>query len=153
MKAKYVHTNIIAKDWRAVSRFYQNVFGMIPVPPPRDLSGEWLDRLTGIKNARLEGEHLALPGYEENPPTLEIYSYNFAGKAAPKEINTFGIAHLAFAVDDVEQALQKVLKEGGGQVGEVVRADYPDNITATFVYARDIEGNIIELQNYSASRR
>jgi hypothetical protein len=40
IKAKYVHTNLIAEDWRALAGFYQEVFGCIPVPPERDFQGD-----------------------------------------------------------------------------------------------------------------
>ena len=55
---------------------------------------------------------------------------------------------MAFEVDDVALVLQKILEEGGGQVGELIKTKYPNNVTATFVYAKDIEGNIIELQSW-----
>ena len=42
IKAKYVHTNIVAEDWRALAGFYQRLFGCVPVPPERDYSGEAL---------------------------------------------------------------------------------------------------------------
>lgn len=63
-------------------------------------------------------------------------------------INQFGIAHLAFEVDDVEETLKSIHKEGGGQIGEVVKAEYDDGRKAVFVYATDCEGNIIELQSW-----
>lgn len=146
---RYVHTNLIAKDWKKLSLFYQRVFGCRPVPPERNLSGEWLDRLTGLPNAHVTGEHLALPGYEENLPTLEIFSYDAMNSDNPKMINGIGLGHLAFEVEDVEAVLEKILQEGGGQVGELVKTKYPNHVTATFVYAKDIEGNIIELQSWS----
>jgi catechol 2,3-dioxygenase-like lactoylglutathione lyase family enzyme len=148
MGIKYVHTNIIAKDWRKLSLFYQRVFGCKPVPPERDLSGQWLDSLTGIDGAHITGEHLALPGYDGQTPTLEIFSYDDMDGNNPKQLNDIGLAHLAFEVDDVPAALQTLLDEGGTQLGEIVTAKYPNNVTATFVYARDIEGNIIELQSW-----
>jgi len=37
--AKYGHTNLIAKDWRALARFYEEQFGCTPVPPERDFKG------------------------------------------------------------------------------------------------------------------
>ena len=37
--AKYGHTNLIAKDWRSLARFYQEQFGCIPVPPERRFKG------------------------------------------------------------------------------------------------------------------
>lgn len=148
MKIRYVHTNIIAKDWKKVSLFYQRVFGCRPVPPQRDLSGEWLDGLTGLQNAHIMGEHLALPGYSEHLPTLEIFSYDSMDENQTKAINSIGLAHLAFEVDDVAAVLEKVKQEGGGQVGEIVKTQYPNHVTATFVYAKDIEENIIELQSW-----
>lgn len=58
------------------------------------------------------------------------------------------MAHIAFEVDDVTKVLQKIKDAGGDQLGEIVNADYPDRVVATFVYAKDIEGNIIELQSW-----
>jgi len=40
IKAKYVHTNLIAQDWKKLVRFYGDVFGYIPKGPERDLSSE-----------------------------------------------------------------------------------------------------------------
>ncbi|MDR3598545.1 VOC family protein [Clostridium sp.] len=148
MKIRYVHTNIIAKDWKRLSLFYQRVFGCKPVSPQRDLQGDWLDKLTGIQNAHITGEHLVLPGYEVSLPTLEIFSYDGMDSSNPKILNSIGLAHLAFEVDDVSAILQKIKQEGGGQVGELIKTQYPNNITATFVYAKDLEGNIIELQSW-----
>ncbi len=146
---RYVHTNLIAKDWKKLSIFYQRVFQCRPAPPPRDLRGDWLNELTGLKDAHIMGEHLALPGYDGNHPTLEIFSYDEMADAGMKQIHQPGFAHLAFEVEDVETVLRQVLNEGGGQLGELVQAEYPNHVVATFVYARDPEGNILELQSWS----
>lgn len=148
MHIRYVHTNLIAKDWKKLSLFYQHVFGCRPVPPERDLKGQWLDDLTGLKAAHITGEHLLLPGYEDGLPTLEIFSYDQMDEKNPKTVNGSGLAHLAFEVDDLKAVLQKVLEEGGSRLGETVSAQYPNHVTASFAYVRDIEGNIIELQNW-----
>ncbi|MCL1928855.1 MAG: VOC family protein [Treponema sp.] len=144
---KYVHTNIIARDWKKLSKFYQDVFQCVPIPPERDLRGEWVDALTGIKNAHIQGEHLLLPGHGEKGPTLEIFSYNDLSENE-KCINTPGFAHIAFLTDNVETALEAVKKNGGTTIGEIVIKKYPNSATGTFVYCRDIEGNIIELQKW-----
>jgi predicted enzyme related to lactoylglutathione lyase len=44
--AKYVHTNLIARDWKKLVRFYKEVFGCEPKGPERDLSAAWLDRVS-----------------------------------------------------------------------------------------------------------
>lgn len=146
---RYVHTNIIAKDCEKLIRFYQEVLGCRSIGERRDLRGEWLDRLTGLPGAHIVGEHLCLPGYDEDHPTLEIFSYDRMGGGQTRPINARGIAHLAFEVDDVAATLERVLAAGGGRIGELVHAAYEDGRRATFVYATDPEGNILELQSWS----
>jgi predicted enzyme related to lactoylglutathione lyase len=58
------------------------------------------------------------------------------------------LGHLAFHVDDVEATLAAVLATGGSTLGEVVHREYPELGTLAAVYARDPEGNILELQNW-----
>ena len=144
---RYAHTNIIAKDFQKLVDFYKDVFQCKSIGETRDLRGEWLDKLTGISNAHIMGEHLCLPGYGEDHPTLEIFSYDNMMETE-HSINTCGIAHIAFEVDDVEATLQRLLENGGKQIGEVVKAEYEDGRKAVFVYAADCEGNIIELQSW-----
>ena len=145
---RYVHTNIIAKDSQKLIAFYKEVFQCKSIGETRDLRGEWLDDLTGVPNAHIVGEHLCLPGYEKDHPTLEIFSYD-SMENSTAAINKCGIAHLAFEVDDVEKTLQLLLQNGGKQIGKVVRTVYEDGKKAVFVYATDCEGNIVELQSWS----
>ncbi len=145
---RYVHTNIIARDAGKLIGFYKNVLGCRGIGEKRDLSGEWLDRMTGIPGAHIVGEHLCLPGYDDRRPTLEIFSYDRMEGTEPRRVNAYGYAHIAFEVDDVEATLKRVLEAGGGMAGELVHAEYADGRKATFVYATDIEGNILELQSW-----
>ena len=147
--AKYVHTNLIARDWKRLSTFYERVFGCIPVPPARDLSGEWLDAATGIPRAQIQGMHLRLPGYGEEGPTLEIFQYNRQVEQPRPAVNRPGFAHIAFAVDDVAATRNAVLAAGGGTVGELVFVEIHGVGQITFAYVTDPEGNIIELQRWS----
>jgi len=145
--ARFVHVNIVAKDFKKLSDFYRKVFGCTPMPPERDLEGGWLDTATGIKNAHIKGVHLRLPGTGENGPTLEIFQYN-SHTEGKKSINLSGFAHIAFSVDDPVTALETVIAEGGGRVGEPVTVDVQGAGTVSFVYAKDPEGNVIELQKW-----
>lgn len=58
---KYVHTNLIAGDWKKLAEFYIHVFGCKPVYPERHLSGEWIENLTKINDVEMNGIHLQLP--------------------------------------------------------------------------------------------
>jgi len=149
MKAKYKHTNIIARDWRALAKFYQEVFGCVPVPPERDLSGSWLARGTGVPDARFCGAHLRLPGYGQDGPTLEIYQYSHNEPKPAPAANREGITHLAFEVEDVDQVTSDVLSHGGRKVGDITTAPVEGVGLLSFVYLADPEGNIIELQAWN----
>lgn len=146
---KYVHTNLIAKDWKRLSEFYFNVFNCKPIYPERDLSGEWIDKITNINNVRIRGIHLALPGYEDGP-TLEIFEYQPDNpRDNVPQINHHGFGHIAFQVDTVEAVLSKLIEHGGGQLGEIIKKEYVGIGVLTVVYAKDPEGNFIEIQNWS----
>ena len=145
---RYAHTNIIAQDSAKLISFYKEVLDCKSIGETRNLREAWLDSMTGIKNSHIVGEHLCLPGYDDKHPTLEIFSFDEMIVDKNHQINRCGIAHIAFEVENVAETLNKVLKAGGGQIGELVSAEYEDGRKAQFVYATDIEGNIIELQSW-----
>ncbi len=192
INARYVHTNLIARDWRRMAAFYEQVFGCRPVPPERHLTEAWVAQASGVPGAAIHGVHLRLPGCggDGKPsdgaaergggpaggavsaagrdgvpasgaddaaerggdgPTLEIFQYNLLKEGEAPAINRPGLAHLAFAVDDVPAALDAVRAAGGGQLGELVRVEVPGVGRLVFVYATDPEGNLIELQRWERS--
>jgi len=150
--AKFVHTNLIAKDWRRLAQFYERVFGCVPIPPERDLSGEWLERCTGVPGAEIHGMHLRLPGFGDEGPSLEIFQYNHQTERPETATNRPGFAHIAFRVDDVKAAQREVIAAGGSLIGELVSAEIPGAGKITLVYVTDPEGNIIELQHWAPER-
>jgi predicted enzyme related to lactoylglutathione lyase len=148
--ARYVHTNLIARDWRRLAAFYQSVFGCVPVPPERDLSGPALDAGTGVPGSTLSGMHLRLPGVGADGPTLEIFSYSRQADGPVSVVNRPGFAHIAFAVASVNDARDEVLAAGGRAVGEVVTTTIAAGAQVTWCYVTDPEGNIVELQTWSS---
>ncbi len=146
MGIQFKHSNLIAKDWRRLSDFYQKIFECVPVPPERDLSGKWLDHVTGIKDAQISGIHLRLPGFGENGPTLEIFQYGSMPDHPAVYPNTPGFSHIAFAVDEVSEIVRAVFDHGGSAVGELTTVDVPGVGLLTVQYVADPEGNIIEIQ-------
>jgi len=145
---RYVHTNIIARDWRKLARFYREVFACEPVPPERDIRGEWLSRGTGVAGARIRGQHLRLPGYGENGPTLEIFSYDRMEARPEAAANRLGLGHLAFEAGDCRELRKRVLAAGDADLGELVTHEIPGVGMLTFIYMTDPEGNILEIQSH-----
>jgi catechol 2,3-dioxygenase-like lactoylglutathione lyase family enzyme len=146
--ARFAHTNLIAHDWKKLADFYQRVFGCVPLLPERNQTGEWLERGTNVPGAKLTGVHLRLPGHGQNGPTIEIFTYSTVAPQEEPIANRAGYGHIAFAVDDVNQAVQAVLNAGGAKLGEIVSAEVAGAGHITFTYVRDPEGNIIELQHW-----
>jgi predicted enzyme related to lactoylglutathione lyase len=145
---RYAHTNISAKDWKVLSDFYIRVFDCTIKPPKRKLSGDWLDKATGLSKAELEGVHLLLPGHGDRGPTLEIFSYKDTCECEPVMANYTGFTHIAFEVDDVEKIFSDALKSGAIKLGEITEKIIEGIGVLTFVYFRDPEGNIIEIQSW-----
>jgi predicted enzyme related to lactoylglutathione lyase len=148
--AAFVHVNLIARDWHALAAFYVQVFGCIPLPPERDLAGEWLDRATGLSDAHIRGMHLRLPGCGDDGPTLEIFQYDAQRAAMATAPNRPGLGHLAFTVDDVRVTCAAIVAAGGGMLGEIVTVDIPGAGPFEFAYTTDPEGNAIEVQRWTA---
>lgn len=147
--ARYVHTNLVARDWRRLARFYQDLFGCVPVPPERDLSGREMEAGTGVAAARLRGMHMRLPGGGPDGPTLEIFEYSEPASESPRVPHRPGFGHIAFAVDSVAEARTQVLAHGGSPVGDIVTVAVSATARVTWCYVRDPEGNIVELQAWS----
>jgi predicted enzyme related to lactoylglutathione lyase len=151
MNAKYVHTNLIAHDWRALAAFYTEVFGCVLVPPVREYRSADLDRLTGIVDAHQFGAHLRLPGWGDDGPTLEIFGFDQMPEPNTRAVNRLGFGHIAFHVDDVLAARERVLAAGGAAIGDVVMLTNAVGARVTVCYMTDPEGNAIELQRWTAA--
>ena len=149
MPTQFAHTNVIAHNWKRLASFYETAFGCVPIPPERNLSGEWLDKVTGIPGSHIRGIHLQLPGYEQDGPTLEIFQYSSMPERGPIHPNTPGFSHIAFVVDDVPTTAQSVFDNGGSAVGELTVREVPGVGVLTVRYVADPEGNIIEIQSWS----
>jgi catechol 2,3-dioxygenase-like lactoylglutathione lyase family enzyme len=147
--ARYVHTNLIARDWQALARFYQAHFGCVPVLPERNYAGRDLEAGTGVPGASLCGVHLRLPGVDAKGPTLEIFTYSRLADGVAPAANRPGFAHIAFEVTSVRAARDEIIGAGGKAVGDVVALETATGARVTWCYVTDPEGNIIELQSWS----
>jgi predicted enzyme related to lactoylglutathione lyase len=149
MNARFKHINIIAADWDALAKFYEEVFGCVRIPPESRISDPWLAKGTGVPGAGLRGLKLTLPGCDAGGPLLEIFQFDEEEQNPPAKANRHGFGHLAFEVEDVKGALKEVIAHGGADLGEVTT--HTDARGAfTFVFATDSEGNALELTNWKS---
>ena len=62
--------------------------------------------------------------------------------------NHTGFTHIAFEVDDVDRTLNEALKRGGQLLGNVTEKTVDGLGDLKFVYFRDPEGNMVEIQSW-----
>jgi catechol 2,3-dioxygenase-like lactoylglutathione lyase family enzyme len=148
---RFGHVNVTSPDWRALATFYAEVFGCELVPPERDIRSADLDAATGLQDAHLTGAHLRLPGHGADGPTIEIFSYDTLNAHPGTDVARAGWGHIAFQVTDVPAAVEAVVDAGGGRVGEIITTRTADGRQVTWCYSTDPDGNIIELQAWSAA--
>ena len=146
---KYLHTSLTVNDIEKMKDFYIKVFGCVPVRDIQELTGDWIEKITAVKDGAIRYVHLRFPGHGDKGPELELIQYLNPTKKFEITPDTRGFGHLSFSVSDVHEALNAVIKGGGGSVGEVVTVEVPERGLLTEVYATDPEGNIIELQSYA----
>lgn len=149
INARFVHINIVTKDIQKLIKFYEKVFGCKETDNKRELKGKWFEEATGIPKGKVKSTHLLMPGYDDNGPTMEIFEFDSVFTGNNKIINSSGLTHIAFLVDDVDNALSEVIAYGGSQLGEKVTTEIPSIGAITFVYAKDPDDNIIELQYWT----
>jgi len=149
--ARFGHVNVTSPDWRRLAGFYADVFGCTIVPPERDIRGEHLDAATGLTDAHLTGAHLRVPGHGAEGPTIEIFSYDALEAHPGPHVARPGWGHVAFQVPDVPAAMDAVATAGGARYGHIITTRTADGRQVTWCYATDPDGNIIELQAWSAA--
>src|SRR6476660_9166541 len=148
MPTRYSHTNIVARDPERLATFYSDVLDC-PRVAERRLQGPWLSRAMGLTDARLHVFHVRLPGCGDGDmPTIEIFGIDGLADAPLPVPRRPGLMHTAFVVDDVHASLDRLLAAGGEKLGEIDGTTVEGVGGVLFVYARDPEGNIVELQQF-----
>lgn len=133
------HAAIVVPDLDRAVRFYSALAGYEKIRESRWDRTSVFNQIIGMtgSSARfcmLEGPYgfLELFEYEQLQSTADPFSLN-AGD--------YGIRHLCFQVEDVEEALARVVELGGSKMNEPVT----NELGITCVYCRDPFGNLLEL--------
>lgn len=92
---------------------------------------------------------LKLPSDNDNGSILEIFQYSESQEKPEAKGNRKGFGHIAFEVDDIQEARNKMIEHGGGNLGEVASVELGRGRTLQVIYMLDPEQNIVELQQMS----
>lgn len=143
---KLLHVSLTARNADHLSSFYKAVFGFIERRAPKRLSGAAVSRGNGLPDNDIYSIWLNLP--PGNEPFLEIMEYTTTAKRGVPVVNDPGFGHLAFEVRDLYETIEEVRRCGGSLQGEVTNFGTEER-PHLIVYARDNEGNILELEQPS----
>jgi catechol 2,3-dioxygenase-like lactoylglutathione lyase family enzyme len=133
------HVGIVVEDLAAAVAFFGELG--LELEGEAALEGEWVDQLVGLDGVRAD---IAVVRTPDGHGRVELSTFHSpaATSIAPRApVNTPGIPRLTFAVDDVEDVLDRLRAHGAELVGEV--AQYED--IYRYCYVRGPDGIIIGL--------
>jgi len=133
------NVGIVVEDLAATIEFFRALG--LELEGQGTIEGDWAERVTGLHPMRVEMAMMRTPDGRSRlelsrfltPPTVADH------RNAP--VNALGYLRVMFAVDDIDETLQKLGKRGAQLVGEVVQ--YKD--AYRLCYIRGPEGLLIGL--------
>lgn len=133
------HVSIVVDDLAGAIEFFEALG--LELDGEGSVEGSEVDRIVGLEGVRSD---LAFVQTPDGHSRIELVKFNSPPTRAgdpEAPVNTLGLSHLCFAVDDLDGALAEVQARGAGLVGEVVR--YGDGYK--LCYIRGPGGVICEL--------
>jgi catechol 2,3-dioxygenase-like lactoylglutathione lyase family enzyme len=148
------HVNLVVEDLEGMTAFYRDVLGL-SVTKRVTISGEWVSATVGLGDVHADVVYLDFPA----GPRIELIRYNRPALDRPKGVdrpNAPGIRHLAFKVDDIDVAAERLRRAGvklfsGVQRVPDTQVTYAGGIRKRLVYFQDPEGNLLELCEYKSA--
>ncbi|MGF6253468.1 VOC family protein [Ensifer sp. LBL] len=105
------------------------------------IEGEWAGRVTGLGDQHVEIAMMRTPDGHSRLELSRFLAPPVVADHRTAPVNALGYLRVMFAVDDVEETLERLRKRGAQLVGEVVQ--YRD--TYRLCYIRGPEGLLIGL--------
>jgi catechol 2,3-dioxygenase-like lactoylglutathione lyase family enzyme len=105
------------------------------------IEGEWAGRITGLGNQQVEIAMMVTPDGHSRLELSRFFSPPIVADHRNAPVNALGYLRVMFAVVDIDEMLERLIKIGAQLVGEVVQ--YEDSYR--LCYIRGPEGILIGL--------
>ncbi len=135
----FVHVGLVVDDLGETVRFL-SLLGF-DCGEPSVYSGEWIDRIIGLENAKVEVVMAGLPDGTDMFEVVRFHAPSDGAQEPEPAANRPGLRHIAFTVDDVHGVVGRIRDAGWDTVGEIV--DYEG--VYLLCYVRGPEGLIVEI--------
>jgi predicted enzyme related to lactoylglutathione lyase len=136
----WVHTGLAVYDLDRASAFYQAAFGYQVVFSECGISDEIAD-VTGLDGQVCDLVQLRCPGTGHVLELLQFHGFEASGSDPPQAPLRPGQAHVAFTVENLDEALNSVCSLGAVIVGRI--ASFPEGRA---VYCREPGGTFFEME-------
>ena len=103
MTARYVHTNLVAKDWKRLAQFYIDVFG--------------LKEIGKVDSPNASGYYLS-----DGDVNMAILNFKNDKVAGVRGKEYSGIHHIGFQVESLEEMTERLASVGSEPMHEVNQA-------------------------------
>ncbi len=133
------HVGVVVEDLAAATAFFVELG--LELEGETSVEGRWVDRLVGLDNVRSDIAQLRTPDGHFRLELSKFHTPTAARSEPNAPMNTPGIRHILFAVEDIEDVLARLRSHGAELVGELER--YEDSYR--LCYVRGPEGIIVEL--------
>src|SRR6478752_8909515 len=113
------NVGIVVDDLAATIDFFREVG--LELEGRATIEGEWAGRVTGLRDQRVE---IAMMRTPDGQGRLELSRFLEPSPVADHRnapVNALGYLRVMFAVDDLDDTLERLRKKGAQIVGEVVR--------------------------------
>lgn len=137
MLLKMHHTGFVVSDIDVAARFYEEVIGLTPLPR-RERDGSAISQILGY-----EGTRIKIAEFTHGEYMLELIEYVHppGADAHIQERNAFGASHIAFVVDDIDAAYERLIANGAQKLNPPI--EIVDGKKGC--YLQDPDGNWVEL--------
>lgn len=135
------HTGFVVMNLEKAINFYQG-FGLKLITRMIE-EGDYIDKLVGLNNVRLEWAKLSLP----DGSLIELLQYHnhidsSHNKGEVQLSYRLGCSHIALTVSDIDEAIEYICLSGGSVKNKYQTS--PDG-KVKVAYCYDMEGNILEI--------
>ena len=133
------NVGIVVEDLAAAIEFFRELG--LELEGQAMVEGEWAGRVTGLGDQRVEIAMMRTPDGHSRLELSRFLEPPVVADHRNAPVNALGYLRIMFAVDDIDDTLEKLRKRGAQLVGEVVQ--YKD--AYRLCYIRGPEGLLIGL--------
>ena len=105
------------------------------------IEGEWAGRVTGVADQRVEIAMMVTPDGHSRIELSKFIQPAVISDHRTAPVNAFGYLRVMFAVEDIDELVSRLIKQGAELVGEIVQYENSYRLC----YIRGVEGLLIGL--------